>query len=134
MHLAIKLCLNLRDVLSKQSQATAKNGLSVSHNLSVGNASSGGTANVTAGMSANSSGSINVSIPWTSANSSGCMSITSQTESYANGNSSQSVGKKISVNVAHTHNVYLRGSVSLGDGDTETRPVNYTIKVWQRTA
>ena len=35
---------------------------------------------------------------------------------------------------SHSHNVYLRGSVSLGNGDTETRPTNYTIQIWKRTA
>lgn len=35
---------------------------------------------------------------------------------------------------SHSHNVYLRGGVSLGNGDTETRPTNYTIQIWKRTA
>lgn len=35
---------------------------------------------------------------------------------------------------SHSHPVYLRGGVSLGNGDTETRPTNYTIQIWKRTA
>lgn len=35
---------------------------------------------------------------------------------------------------SHSHPVYLRGDVSLGNGDTETRPDNFTIQIWKRTA
>ena len=146
--------LEKTDVLSKQAQATAKNGLSISNTLSVGNQSSGGTSNVTAGMSANSTGSFlnrvlgnncalvgavnggttqsasatgNCSASWKTGYSSGG-GATATTASY------ESSRTQISINVAHTHSVYLRGSVSLGDGDTETRPENYTMKIWKRTA
>ena len=39
-----------------------------------------------------------------------------------------------SASVAHTHSIYLRGNVTLENGDTETRPENYTIRIWKRTA
>ena len=31
----------------------------------------------------------------------------------------------------HTHNVTAKGSVTL-NGDEETRPINYTIRIWKR--
>ena len=38
--------------------------------------------------------------------------------------------------LGHTHNIYLRGGVSasISSTDTETRPINYTVRVWKRTA
>ena len=118
--------LNKTDVLTKQSQGTAKNGLSVSHSLTVGNAASGGTANVTG---ANSRGHTH-SLTYYSLKASGTGANTIQ-YAYPNGNTGINTGGE---SQNHTHAVYLRGSVSLGNGDTETRPENYTIKVWQRTA
>lgn len=102
----------------------------------MGNASSGGTANVTTGMSGESYASFG-GTDWTSQIS----------FSYANGRASGESSKGtrgttddwhpdtphgIYINLAHTHNVYLRGSVSLGNGDSETRPVNYTMRIWKR--
>lgn len=38
--------------------------------------------------------------------------------------------------LGHTHNIYLRGGVSasISSTDIETRPKNYTVRIWKRTA
>ena len=145
------------DTLTKQGQATAKNGLSISNTLSVGNASSGGTANVTA------SGGIDHTHTLTNGTAKATSTVSqpgSRKVAYSGDNADSKIGlgsgqklqstsspsTVISVTTTlsgktdgasaynHTHNVYLRGGVSLGNGDTETRPDNFTIQIWKRTA
>ena len=36
------------------------------------------------------------------------------------------------VNLRHRHSLTFTPSVSMGNGDTETRPNNYTVKIWKR--
>ena len=115
--------LNKTDVLTKQAQATAKGGLEVY------SASSGGTASTTSGMSANSTGSAKIMYKTDSYTRSGNMTMTSGSTIGTTGASAINMGTvTLGINVAHSHNMYLRSS------DSETRPVNYTIKVWKRTA
>lgn len=130
------------DVLTKQAQATAKNGLQLK------SATSGGTDNTTSGMSGNSTGSFLNRVldngstivgavngaTQASASASGNFSASWKTGYSNSGGAAQASGynhqdkrSQISLNVAHTHNVYLQG-------DTETRPDNYTVKIWKRTA
>jgi FtsP/CotA-like multicopper oxidase with cupredoxin domain len=45
---------------------------------------------------------------------------------YSTGIANGSTGR-INLNVAHTHNVYVKSS------DTETKPSNFTKKLWVRT-
>lgn len=127
------------DTLTAQGQATAKNGLSLSSTLSVGNASSGGTSNVTGAMSGNSSGTAKFKAyggdPSVMSTSGNISKNNPSREGSVGGTSATTAQQNtITVNVAHTHAVYLRGSVTLGDGDTETRPVNFTVQIWKRTA
>jgi len=128
--------INETDVLIAQNQATAKNGLSLSNTLSVGNSKSGGSENVTTGMSGDYHASANGwrwgQVPTTS----GRFSKTDYNAGKLDGweGASGSHGGGLSLNLSHTHNVYLRGSVSLGNGDSETRPLNYTMRIWKRIA
>ena len=110
----------------------------------MGNASSGGTANVTTGMSSNSSGQVSGPLVVRIGNylrifsqGSGAFSVDNTYAANVRpqgvaGQSSDASYTTLKMNISHTHNVYLRGSVSLGNGDSETRPVNYTIRIWKR--
>lgn len=40
---------------------------------------------------------------------------------------------KLNIDISHTHTVTADGSVSL-TGDTETRPINFTVRLWTRIA
>jgi hypothetical protein len=79
-------------------------------------------------MSANSSGSVAINAPWTSANRNGNMSLSANNANFSGGEVWQTKSNSISINVAHTHFIYL------GSDDTETRPSNYTYKVWVRVS
>ena len=100
----------------------------------------------TGGMSANSTGSIydknnhNGVFPGHSiTGTSGCISLlkNSATEDGWSGSSSGAGCYGIKINVSHTHNVtasgYLYGNTDSSGGD-ESRPFNFTIKVWKRIA
>jgi hypothetical protein len=116
---------DLRNVLIGQSQATAKNGLWLNSA-----SDKSGSANTTSGMSANSSHSHGFSY--------GGSAICVDTNGYdtrggfADGNKWKNRNTRLSgigsASVAHTHSIYL------GSDDTETRPSNYTFKVWVRVS
>ena len=44
---------------------------------------------------------------------------------YKSGSGDAGVGVNYTINVSHTHTYY---------GDIETRPQNYTVRIWKRTA
>ena len=110
------MCLILWDVLTKQAQSTAKNGLKLY------SASSGGSENTTS-----SNGSHTHDVGY------GSTRVGLATNAKA-GTDRNIVWNNGSLNLltawsagSHAHNVYLRG-------DTETRPDNFTVKIWKRTA
>ena len=140
-----------------QEDATAKKGLSISNTLGIYSASSGGTANTTASggvahthtltngtatatSTVSRPGSRNVA--YNGDNADGKIGLGSGMKLQATSDPSTVIKVTTSLGgrtdgasaYSHSHNVYLRGSVSLGNGDTETRPTNYTIQIWKRTA
>jgi hypothetical protein len=124
-----------------QSEGTAKNGLSVSttNTLKLRDANNDtGTENTTSSMSDNSTGFVNNIFNGfvSGAEGSGNVSITPNSIRGSVAAGSMNSWGTLKINVAHTHNIYLLGSVStsLSSTDTETRPINYTIQIWKRTA
>ena len=152
--------LFLTSVLTEQSDLVKNHthGYAHSHEYTPSGkiaSTSGGTDNKTSGMSANEShghqillGNAGQSISNVYAGSSICSNNKSYESDYRTnyyyGGEYGPVIKNTSV--AHTHNAYFTGSSStttsqsktITDGNdtnaTETRPINYTIKIWQRTA
>lgn len=128
--------INKTDVLNAQSDATAKNGLSLSNTLSVGNAARGGAANITDGMSGDNYAKFSFFLGKYGTgvgNASGRASPFNLGDgNLYSGGSLRITRQGANIDLAHTHHVYLRGSVSLGNGDSETRPLNYTMRIWKR--
>jgi hypothetical protein len=104
---------DLTNVLIGQSQGTAKNGLSASFS------GKAGTVSVSGGNHRHQFGSSSTSGNVYTANL-----------LHGSGDVYTGYSGKLSMSGSFTPS----GSVSLSSTDTETRPVNYTIKVWKRTA
>lgn len=111
--------------LSKQEQSVESH----SHEFSV----SGDTGN----MSANATGKVVSS--WEglfngrSISYSGNMSATGSIAWAGGDNSGGSHPSTLSINVEHTHSFEFSGETEANSG-TETRPENYTMRIWKRTA
>lgn len=128
--------INKTNLLNIQNQATAKNGLSLSNTLKLRsvNADTGGSDDTTSSGGAWAfdfeRGTYNMNLFTAVTNTSIGNGNNGTREVDSSSNTSM---KRIRVSgSAHAHNIYLRGSVSLGNGDTETRPDNYTLKIWKR--
>lgn len=123
------------DSLIKQSQATRKNGLSVSKSGSVSKA---GTVWGNSQTISVSGGSHQHSFPGGGAtgggsslgniNSTNNTSLTFYTSFSGDLSLSGTMTPSVSENISVSEDI----SVSMSDGDSETRPENYTIKVWKR--
>ena len=143
---------SITNLLITQNQTTAKNGLSVSHTFKLRAANNDtATENTTSGMSAHSSGSFKV-LNESHSSRIGVVSnvdgttftldgANKQDKTLPGGGSwAQVLGQDyfgywtVNLALSHTHNMYLRGSVSLGNGDTETKPIDFTYKIWKRIA
>jgi hypothetical protein len=134
-------------VLSTQSDATAVKGLSVSasHNFKLRQGNDDSSAeNTTSGMSGNSEGTfnarrsdgLNTKYP-ADLDCSGNVTRIAIGTSYRSGaGEGSNLGVNYKIDVTHTHNIYLRGgiSASISSTDIETRPKNYTVRIWKRTA
>lgn len=84
------------------------------------------------GMSGNATGTLSVVATYRNgATGSGCISLR---DAFMNGDFGGAGGKggyfyTMSINVSHTHNVIVDNY-----GDNETRPENFTVRIWKRTA
>ena len=140
------------NLLITQNQTTAKNGLSVSHSFTLREADNDtSTQNRTSGMSAHATNGsfrvFNINQSNRSGVVTGADGTTFTDDASKNSQGMPGIGNfstymspdyygyhTIKLNVSHTHNIYLRGGVSLGNGDTETKPIDFTYKIWKRTA
>lgn len=105
--------ITANDVLTPQSQATAKNGLSLNSK-----ADGTGTADTT---TTNGAHTHSHNIYCDEANGKGWLYRTGYGNRWLDNNQTGSSGN-------HTHNIYIQST------DTETRPTNFTIQIWKRTA
>lgn len=86
----------------------------------------------TAGMSANATGKLSVVATYRDgATGSGCISLSDKFMhgDFGGGGGSGGYYYTMSINVSHTHTVTVNNY-----GDNETRPENYTVRIWKRTA
>ena len=148
--------LFITNVYIGQSQGTSKNGLSISNTLKLrASNTDSGTENTTGNESAHEkfSGSASHShytiriynddatkqvVYTTGSTYSESKYVAQRTNNQTSGIWGATNSATVSISGTctgdHTHNMYLRGNVSLNNGDAETKPNNLTFKIWVRTA